>query len=145
MSSELARARRMAELWRMAATKYRRMAGDDSRPHHTNGGHGCHDRPRIEVDPASYSGQPTITWRIPPEIPCWSYWDGDSVESITDNWPVVTRPRFLVACWYLGKYGSRTWKKRWQAWANDVGGKLWLQQYDVTLPPTQQQTRDASG
>lgn len=140
MTDDMERSARMAELWKIVAKKYRRAAFDDSRPHHANGGHGCHDRPRIQVDPATYSGQPTITWRIPPEIPCWSYWDGESVEAITRNWPAITRSRLLVACWYLGKYGSRTWQKRWRAWADENFGLLHIRQYDdIPLPPTRQQ------
>lgn len=136
MTDELARALRMAELWKRVAKRYRRAVRDDSRPHHTNGGHGCHDRPRIQIDPATYSGRPTVTWRIPPEIPCAAVWDGYDAAWVTSQWPAVTRPRLLVACWYLGRHGSRVWQKRWRAWADDVSGKLWSGDYDVPLPPT---------
>ena len=98
-------------------------------------GHGCHDRPHIRLDPTSYSGQPTITWRIPPDIPCLAYWEGWSVETVQANWPAVTRPHLLVAACYLVRYGNRTWRKRLCAWAKAAHDTLWLQRYDETPDP----------
>ena len=132
----------LSPAWRRAAVRWRRRALDaQTCSAGGHAGHGHHDRPHISIDPAVYSGQPVITWRIPPEIPCWQWWYGnETMEGITDNWPSITRAHFLVAAWYLGKYGSRTWKKRWGAWARMAHGPLWCGDYDgCSMPPTKAQ------
>jgi uncharacterized protein (DUF433 family) len=133
-------------LWKRSATRWRDVAKGKRCADHEHAGHGCHDRPHISIDPASYSGQPVICWRIPPEIPCAQWWYGhETVAGITENWPSVTRSRFLVAAWWLGEYGSRTWKKRWGAWAKDAHGYLFVQDYDGCPLPPQAQEAAAGG
>lgn len=123
----------MAEVWKRAAIKWRRMALDDD----TN------PRPHVSIDPSSRTGHPTIVWRIPAETPCSVLWDGYPMAWILQNYPTLTRPHVLVAAWYLATYGSRTWKKRWGVWAKDNFGHLWAQRYDECPdPPTVETCND---
>lgn len=96
------------------------------------------DRRYIWIDPGRRSGEPCIGGtRVPPEIIGGYVWAGDDVAKIADDYS-ISMPQVLVACWYLGTYGSRVWKKRWGVWAKKAGGVLWSRkdQDQCPLPPT---------
>lgn len=75
-------------------------------------------------------------------------WAGEGVDHIAKLYN-LTRGQVLVACWFLGAYGIdqlhgrngyRTrqtvpWRKRWGAWARQVDGDLWREDYDAVPDP----------
>lgn len=100
------------------------------------------DRRYIWIDPGRRAGEPCIGGtRIPPEIIGGYIWAGDDLAKIADDYG-VTVPQALVAAWYLGTYGSRTWRKRWGMWAQTAGGHLWSRkdQDQCPMPPTMKDT-----
>lgn len=74
--------------------------------------------------------------RVPAEIVAGRIWAGDSLESTAADFE-ISIPQALVACWFMAsRSGSRTWKKRWGEWADEVFWDLWHQQYGVQFPPS---------
>lgn len=89
----------------------------------------------IWIDPGRYSGQPCIGGhRLPAEQMAGYVWEGETVEAVARQWD-ITVPQVLVACWFMGIYGSRTWKKRWGAWAGKAYGFLWDRDTQDQCPP----------
>lgn len=91
------------------------------------------DRPHVRTDPAQRFGRPAI--------------DGVSVDSIGGAvWNAedaatdygLTRPQVLVACWWLGTYGTKRWRDRFGTWARSVEGEFQYRRYDVADPPTKE-------
>jgi len=101
-------------------------------------------RPYISIDPARKFGLPTLNGtRLTVESVADCVWDGwDLAKLQTDGWPELRRSDVLVCCWYLGRHGSRTWRKRWGAWAKTVENRLWnacARDYEIApWPPTWQ-------
>lgn len=84
-------------------------------------------RPFISIDPAMKCGSPTLNHtRLPAESVARCVWDGwDLAKLQADGWSYLRRSDVLVCCWFLGRHGSRTWRKRWEPWAKAVQNRLW--------------------
>jgi uncharacterized protein (DUF433 family) len=50
-------------------------------------------------------------------------------------YPHLTREEVVVACWWMGLYGPRTWRRRWGAWALNAGWHLWSRCLTFPDPP----------
>jgi uncharacterized protein (DUF433 family) len=104
-------------------------------------------RPFVSHDPAMKSGDATLNGtRLTVESVAnciWDGWDEDAVRR--DGWDYLTRADMLVACWYLGAHGSRTWRRRWGRWARSVHPLLHRSDPDdyarIDWPPTARSER----
>ncbi len=100
------------------------------------------ERHCIAIYPGMMAGEPTVDHhRITAEQMAKVWWhSGYPVEQIEENWPGMNRGAVLVACWYMARYGSRTWRKRWKEWLEEADGELWNGRYDsCPMPPQVQQ------
>lgn len=83
--------------------------------------------PFVSLSPAMRWGAPTINHtRLPVSAIAGMLWAEKSVAAVCDDYE-ITRADVLVACWYLGMYGShenRQWRRRWHGWAQAVDGDL---------------------
>lgn len=79
----------------------------------------------VWIAPCRKSGQPCVGGtRLSVMIVAEYVWGGDTVEHVAREYS-ITRVQALVACWYVASYGSRSWRKRWGAWARDAFPSLW--------------------
>ncbi len=62
---------------------------------------------------------------------------GEAVGAVAHEY-AITQADVLVACWYMGTHGTRTWRKRWAVWARDAEYELWRGQYEVPDPPSRE-------
>lgn len=84
------------------------------------------EKPRIVVYPGRMGGQPTVgDSRIPAELVAGVCWAHGMDEAETQWEPYVDRDGVLLACWYMGRYGTRTWRKRMASWIEDADYALW--------------------
>lgn len=49
---------------------------------------------------------------------------GEDLEVVADEYG-LTRGDVLVACWYLGLYGTRRHRRLWKAWATAAHEQMW--------------------
>lgn len=101
------------------------------------------DRPCIVIDPAQNFGAPAIArTRTPVEVAAGSLMAGDSMATVMAEYG-LRRCDVLTACWYMGAYGPRVWRRLWGAWAEAVHPLLWGRDPDydaVPDPPTRDGT-----
>lgn len=87
----------------------------------------------IIIDPGVQFGRPTIgPLRVPvePVVELWRA--GESVESICEDWPGLTRNGVVVACWYMARYEARRRPgKLWQVWLSEHDAAIWRGDYDA--------------
>ena len=97
----------------------------------------------ITICPGLLWGVPTVDGhRIAVEQMAGVWWRGRcTLEIIEGNWPGMNRGAVLVACWYMARYGSRLWSKRWRDWLEIAERKLWAGDY-ITCPMPPQKVRD---
>ena len=82
--------------------------------------------PRVVAHPGRCSGQPTVgESRIPAEMVAEVMWQHGMGEAESQWEPIVDRYGVLAACWYMTRYGSRTWRKRWAEWLQTAEPELW--------------------
>ena len=96
------------------------------------------DRPFLALDPGVCNGQPTIgRSRLYVRVVAEAWWFGGMEEhAIYSNWPSCAgRAELLLACWWMARYGTSTWRKRWGTWLQEAAGELWRGNYDIDLPP----------
>lgn len=94
------------------------------------------ERPVVVTDPAVAYGRPQVA-RIGVEHIAGATWV-ESVDVAADEYG-LTRPQVLVACWWIGLYGDRRWRRRWKTWAQQVDGELWHSRYEIPDPPTREE------
>lgn len=100
-------------------------------------------RQQIVVDPSVQFGQPCVSGRrITVEQVASMWWSGyGSLTEIALDYPGIDRAAVLAACWYVARYGSRTWRKRWADWLTPADAALWDSTFidveDIPLPPQQ--------
>jgi uncharacterized protein (DUF433 family) len=99
-------------------------------------------RPVITIEPSVKFGYPCIKPRIDVDMIAGMWWDGSTLEDILRCYEHVnlTKPDVLLCCWYMARYGTRTWRKRWgykseSQWLNNVEVELWYCRYNCKLPP----------
>lgn len=91
--------------------------------------------PYVSVYPGMKSGQPTLNrTRLDVETVVAYVWAGHSFEEVARSWN-VSRAEILVCCWFVGEHGSRTWRKRWGAWAQSAYEVL-ARGAEAPWPPT---------
>ena len=97
------------------------------------------ERHLITIYPDMMSGEPTIDHRrITAEQMAKTWWSrGMTLEQFAENWPGMSRGAVLVSCWYMARYGSRTWRKCWKEWLEIADGELWRGRYATCPMPPQ--------
>jgi len=105
--------------------------------------------PFVSIRPDMRFGNPSINGtRLPVDTLAEAAWEGLEPSEIEQQWD-VRRADILVACWYVGRYGSRRWVKRWGEWSERVAPVLWesstVDYAAVPWPPTSGQAEQPSG
>lgn len=102
--------------------------------------------PHVWASPDMKGGTPVINGRrLGAEDMADRYWHfGDVYQfEILDSYE-LTRSELLIACWYTATYGSRTYRRRWNDWAQSIWAQTgmvekpsgwWGPLDDVPLPP----------
>jgi uncharacterized protein (DUF433 family) len=84
--------------------------------------------PFVSISPAMRCGAPCLNnTRLPVSAIAGMLWAEKSVAAVCDEYD-ISRADVLIACWYVGMYGSyenRRWRRRWRGWAEQVHGDLW--------------------
>jgi uncharacterized protein (DUF433 family) len=81
------------------------------------------DRPHVVVDPAQAWGQSNVKGVGVDHI-AGMLLAGEDMATVADEFG-LTRADVLVACWYLGMFGSRRWRRLWRDWAERAGKAMW--------------------
>jgi uncharacterized protein (DUF433 family) len=100
------------------------------------------DRPHVKVDPAQSWGRPAVKG-VSCEAIAGLIIAGEELAAVAEDYG-LTRADVLVACWYLGLMGTRQYRRRWKAWAEDAGQHMWAASaatYDeIPDPPVEART-----
>lgn len=96
------------------------------------------DRPHVRTDPAQRFGQPAVKGISVEAIGSMVIAE-QNVTTVADEYG-LTRGDILVACWWLGLYGSKSWRRLWRDWANGTAGPaMWraatVNYDDIPDPP----------
>mgnify|MGYP001561978232 CR=1 FL=1 len=96
--------------------------------------------PQLRLHPARCFGKPTIgDSRLYVQVVAEAWWYGRTEREIYKSWPTCKGKRgLLLACWWMARYGPRSWRVRWKDWLESVEGELWKLNYDVPLPTQKQ-------
>lgn len=98
----------------------------------------------VWISPGRRSGEPCVYGtRIPTENVATDTFMRD-VACALHCYPQITRGQVLVACWFHATQGSRTWRRRWGAWAKQYEGELWKSDWDAVPDPPNVLTADAT-
>lgn len=94
----------------------------------------------IVIDAGRLFGEPTIGHsRIDARMIAGAWWNGLAVGDM--DWG-ITRVGVIVACWYQARYGTATWRRRWEGWLKEHEQVIWRGNYDaVPLPPQKGETQ----
>ncbi len=79
-------------------------------------------QPRVEISPGIRFGRPAIKG-ISTEAIAGMVWAGENIGTVADDYG-ISRHEVLLACWHEGMYGSRAYRQRWKAWAEDIQPRL---------------------
>ena len=94
------------------------------------------ERHEITICPGMKFGVPCIDGvRMRAEQVADMWWNGDTLERLNSAWDFLNRGAVLVCCWYMARYGSRMWRKRWKEWLEIADRELWEGHYDCPMPP----------
>jgi len=95
--------------------------------------------PAVVIDPAVLFGRPAMKG-ISTEMVAGIYWEHGTGDLEAPDGYAFSRHELLVALWYEGSQGQPRFRRRWRAWAEQVGPVLWkVSELDpgvVELPPT---------
>lgn len=85
-------------------------------------------------------GMPCVSGTsIDVDVVVGAWWSGASVSEIETDLPGIDRAAVLVACWFVARYGSAIWKRRFERWVAKAEGMLWhasrVDVSDIPLPP----------
>ena len=102
------------------------------------------ERHLITIYPSMKFGQPCIDHRrITVEQVAEIWWYGSmTLEEMERAWAGINRGAVLVCCWYMARYGSRTWRNRWKDWLEFADVELWYGKYKTCPMP---HPRDEAG
>ncbi len=94
------------------------------------------ERVSLYLRPDVCFGKPTIgPSRLYVQIVAEAWWYGATEQEIYTSWPSCSgKPGLLLACWWMARYGSRTWRQRWGKWLEAEAGNFWACA-PVALPP----------
>lgn len=97
------------------------------------------ERHCITIYPDMCWGEPTVdSHRLTVEQMALVWWGGNyTLEEIEENWSGMNKGAVLVACWYMARYGTRTWRKRWKEWLEVADRELWYGRYNTCPMPPQ--------
>ncbi len=95
----------------------------------------------VSISPSVKFGYPCVdNNRITVEMVAQIWWEGSqTLEGIKKSWPDLNRGVVLVACWYMARYGTRLWRKRWKDWLKIADIELWNMRYKTCLMPPQKE------
>ncbi len=96
----------------------------------------------IWLHPDRMIGMPCIGGtRIDVETVTERIWWGESGDEIAAYYE-ISRAQVLLACWYQARHGTRTWRKRWDAWECQNWDALAWNRWDrVPFPPARRKAR----
>ncbi len=100
------------------------------------------ERHLVTISPAMKFGEPCIDDRrftVQQVAEMWWYGNWPLDKLADPSWPNMTRGAVLTCCWYMARYGSRTWRKRWGNWLDIADIELWERQYKTCPMPPQKQ------
>lgn len=84
--------------------------------------------------PIQWPGQPTLDGHgLSAEFLANYAWH-QGVDGTVEDYD-LSRAKVLVCMWWVGRYGSRTWKKRLGEWAKVADVHLWYSCGSVPEPP----------
>lgn len=92
----------------------------------------------LRVHPAWCGGKATIGFsRLYVDVLAEAWWAGSTEDEIYRSYSESCegKPGLLLACWFMARYGSRTWQKRWKDWVEHAESEMWAMNYDIELPP----------
>ncbi len=100
-------------------------------------------RPCVSVDPKVRFGEPVLHGtRLPVLMLAERYWYlGEYLESEILQAYEITMGDLVVCCYYVARYGSRTWRKRWGEWLRQIdrttgeNSGWWADLNTLPLPP----------
>lgn len=97
-------------------------------------------RPCVSHDPLMQGGAPTLNGtRLLVEMLAERYWQlGHVYEREILQAYEIRRRDLLVCCWFVATHGTRVWRRRWGAWADEVvmtGGWRTDRYDEIALPP----------
>lgn len=93
------------------------------------------ERPCIVIDPAQNFGTPAIAHtRTPVETIAGPLTAGDTIATVMAEYG-LRRGDLLTACWYMGTFGPRRWRRMWGGWAEQVHPALWARDPDYDAIP----------
>jgi len=98
------------------------------------------ERHCITIAPSMKSGLPCVDGkRFPAETAAELWWSGQyyDIDDLLKEWPQLDRGGVLVACWYMARYGSWGWRKRWKDWLPVADRELWNCNYQTCPLPSQ--------
>jgi uncharacterized protein (DUF433 family) len=100
------------------------------------------DRPAIWVDPGVSFGSPCVMGTgVATEWIADRVWY-DDVATTLSEWDHLTTAGVKCACWYQATYGTRKWRRRWAAWAEEHAMRIWRGEWDdVPDPPSRDDGR----
>lgn len=54
---------------------------------------------------------------------------------VNDCYPHLRREEVITACWWMGRFGPRKWRKLWGEWAAEAEEHLWYRCGAIPDPP----------
>ena len=97
----------------------------------------------ITIYPSMKWGDPCIDHqRMTAEQVAQMWWYGYTLKEIERGWPNLNRGAVLVSCWYMARYGTRTWRTRWKDWLLVAEIELWHSDYEICPMPPQKEVKD---
>lgn len=99
---------------------------------------GCNTAPAIVTEPGVLYGEPHIAGSrvsaMQIAVQWWNRFEDGGIADLAALY-VLQSADIIVACWWAGTYGTRTWKRRYGAWAVAVHPQIWRGDYTVEAPP----------
>lgn len=92
------------------------------------------ERPFISLSPSVLGGDPAMgQTRIPAQV-IINLVLRQGVETTARDYGLA-RADVLTACWYAARYGARSWRKAWGAWAEANEQAMWRGHWAAVRDP----------
>lgn len=85
---------------------------------------GKDERPFVSISPGKLSGDPAVGHtRVPVQVIVNLVLEQGVPQTAAEYH--LARADVLTACWYAARYGKRSWRKTWGAWADANEDAMW--------------------